>query len=102
MLLQNDVEKRVNCEQFLESDLVKKKIIELKNNHDINYEGYLLEKNNNYKNENNVLLETIKFKNFNELKNNLPNFKNYESNANKRTGNENKNKYNSDSNYNLF
>ena len=99
MLLQNDVEKRVNCEQFLESDLVKKKIIELKNNHDINYEGYLLEKNNNYKNENNVLLETIKFKNFNELKNNLPNFKNYESNANKRTGNENNNKYNSVSNY---
>ena len=87
MLLQNDVEKRVNCDEFLESDLIRRKIEELKNNDDINYEGYLLEENINLKSEDNVLLETIKFRNFNELKNNLPSLKNYENNYNKRTGN---------------
>ena len=44
MLLQNDVERRVNCDEFLESELIKKKIEELKDNPDINYEAYLLEK----------------------------------------------------------
>ena len=96
MLLQNDVERRVNCDEFLESELIKKKIEELKDNPDINYEAYLLEKNIEIKNENNVLLQTIKFKNFNELKNNLPTLKNYESNYNKRTIN-NSNNYKSNS-----
>ena len=89
MLLQNDVEKRVNCDEFLESELVKKKINELKNNQDINYEVSLLEKNIKLKNENDVLLQTIKFKNFNELKDNLPSLKNYENNINKRSINDN-------------
>ena len=98
MLLQNDVEKRVNCDEFLESELIKKKIKELKNNQDINYEAYLLEKNIKLKNENDVLLQTIKFKNFNELKDNLPSLKNYENNINKRTINNN-NKSDSNSLY---
>ena len=98
MLLQNDVEKRVNCDEFLESELVKKKIKELKNNQDINYEAYLLEKNIKLKNENDVLLQTIKFKNFNELKDNLPSLKNYENNTNKRSINNN-NKSDSNSFY---
>ena len=98
MLLQNDVEKRVNCDEFLESELVKRKINELKNNQDINYEAYLLEKNIELKNGNNVLLQTIKFKNFNELKDNLPSLKNYESNINKRSINNNK-KFDSNSIY---
>ena len=89
MLLQNDVEKRVNCDEFLESDLIRRKIEELKNNDDINYEGYLLEENINLKSEDNVLLDTIKFRNFNELKNNLPSLKNYENNYNKRTSSKN-------------
>ena len=95
MLLQNDVEKRVNCDEFLESELIKKKINELKNNPEINYEAYLLEKNIGLKNENDVLLQTIKFKNFNELKNNLPSLKNYENNFNKRTINNSKSNSNS-------
>ena len=97
MLLQNDPEKRVNCEEFLDSDLIRNKINELKNNPNTNYEGYLLEENINLKNENDFLLETIKFKSFKDLKNNLPSLKNYESNYNKRIGNKSNNK-NSNSN----
>ena len=67
MLLQNDVEKRVNCDEFLESDLIQKKIYEFKNNPNTIYDGYLLEKNKDLKNGNDVLLQTIKFNNFNEL-----------------------------------
>ena len=69
--------------------MVKKKINELKNNQDINYEAHLLEKNIKLKNENDVLLQTIKFNNFNELKDNLPSLKNYENNTNKRSINNN-------------
>ena len=87
MLLQNDPEKRVNCDEFLENDLIKGKINELKNNPNMNYEGYLLEKNINLENENDFLLETIKFKSFKDLKNNLPSLKNYEISYNKRIGN---------------
>ena len=87
MLLQNDVKKRVNCDEFLESDLIQKKIYEFKNNPNTIYDGYLLEKNKDLKNGNDVLLQTIKFNNFNDLKNNLPNIKNYENNDKK--GNKN-------------
>ena len=99
MLLQKDTEKRVDCDQFLESDLIKKKIIELKNNVDTNYIGYYLEKEINLKEENDFLLETIKFNNFTELKQNLPTLKNYESNINKRSVNNNNYQCNSNSIY---
>ena len=87
MLLQNEVKKRVNCDEFLESDLIQKKIYEFKNNPNTIYDGYLLEKNKDLKNGNDVLLQTIKFNNFNDLKNNLPSIKNYENNDKK--GNKN-------------
>ena len=89
LLIQVNIEKRVNCDEFLDNDLIKKKIKELKENPDTNYEGYLLEKNKDITRENDILLETIKFKNFKDLKNNLPTFKNYEINHIKRTGNNN-------------
>ena len=99
MLLEKDAEKRVNCDEFLESELIRKKINEFKNNSDTNFVGYFLENNVNSKDEKDVLLETIKFNNFNELKQNLPTLKNYESNLNKRTGNKNIYQCNSNSMY---
>ena len=78
MLLQNDVEKRVDCNGFLNSDLVKNKINEFKNDPSTSYEGNQLEKNKNSNVDDNILLETINFKNIDDLKVKLPNLKNYE------------------------
>ena len=80
MLLQNDVDKRVDCDGFLNSEIIKKKINEFINNPSSHYEGSQLEKNKNYKNEDDILFGTINFKNFEDLKNRLPNLKNYENN----------------------
>ena len=64
MLLQVDVNKRVDCDQLLNSKLIIKKKNELKqNNRDFNYLENKLEENKN----NGVLLSTIKFANINEI-----------------------------------
>ena len=74
MLLQVDVNKRVDCDQLLNSKLIIKKKNELKqNNRDFNYLENKLEENKN----NGVLLSTIKFANINEIKSQLPKNKNY-------------------------
>ena len=84
MLLQNDVNKRVDCDGFLNSDLIKSKINEFKSNPNTHYEGCELEKNRSIKIDNDILYGTINFKNFNDLKNKLPNVKNYENNIRKK------------------
>ena len=76
MLLQVDVNKRVDCNQFLNSDLIKKKIEEMKN--DPNTYGYIYDKNR--ENNDDLLLKTIKFNDIREIKAQLPTKKNYNSN----------------------
>ena len=83
MLLQIDVEKRVDCEGFLNSQIINKKIKELKQDPNTHYEACELERNKiNYFGDD-ILFGTINFKNLSDLKNNLPNFKNYQNNNNK-------------------
>ena len=65
MLLQTDVDKRVDCDSFLNNKTVKDKIKEINKNL-----GTL--NNNNTNNDKGVLLNTIKFNNLNELKYQLP------------------------------
>ena len=77
MLLKVDVEKRVDCNQFLESQLIKNKIKEMKNNDNfINNE--FLDKNYNEEHNDEKLLETIKFMDIYEIKSQLPKKKNYD------------------------
>ena len=74
MLLQVDVNKRVDCDMFLKSKLILGKKKELKEiNKEFNYIENILEENNN----NDILLSTIKFQNINEIKSQLPKNKNY-------------------------
>ena len=71
MLLQTDVEKRADCDTFLNSKIIKDKINEIKLNKKIN--------GNSKKNSNNdMLLNTIKFNNLKDLKYQLPSTKNYD------------------------
>ena len=72
MLLQVDVNKRCDCDKFLNSPLILRKIKELKNE---NNEYKNLEKNKDI-NEGN-LLETIRFDNILDIKRQLPTKKNY-------------------------
>ena len=75
MLLQVDVNKRVDCNQFLNSDLIKKKIEEMKNNPSTFIEALNLDKNKGIKDD--FLLKTIKFNDISEIKAQLPTKKNY-------------------------
>ena len=75
MLLQVDVKKRVNCNEFLDSKLIMKKIKEMKEN---NSECKDLEINKN--SFSGTLLKTIKFKDFKDIKSQLPTKKNYDIN----------------------
>ena len=71
MLLQTDVEKRADCDTFLNSKIIKDKINEIKLNKKID--------GNSKKNSNNdMLLNTIKFNNLKDLKYQLPSTKNYD------------------------
>ena len=91
MLLQHDVNKRVDCQEFLNSELIKNKINEFKSNPNTYAEGLSLEKNRNSKIGDDILFETINFKNFYDLKKKLPIVKNYESNKNSINSNSPKN-----------
>ena len=74
MLLQVDVNNRVDCDMFLKSKLIVRKKKELKeNNKEFNYIENKLGENFN----NGILLSTIKFQNINEIKSQLPKNKNY-------------------------
>ena len=84
MLLQVDVNKRVNCDEFLNHPLIVKKIKEMKEKN-IDYKD--LEDNKSI--HDGYLLNTIKFKDLREIKSQLPTRKNYE-NTNK---NDDNNKY---------
>ena len=77
MLLQVDVNKRVDCNQFLNSELIKKKIEEMKNNPSTFLEALNLDKNKGIKDD--FLLKTIKFNDISEIKAQLPTKKNYNS-----------------------
>ena len=79
MLLQVDVNKRVDCNKFLNSDLVKKKMQEMKKDPNYGIEAFIYNKNKD--NEDDYLLETIKFSNIKEIKAQLPTKKNYNSNV---------------------
>ena len=79
MLLQVDVNKRVDCDQFLNSDLIKKKIEEMKNNPNTFLEALSLDKNKKIQDDE-FLLQTIKFNDISEIKAQLPTKKNYNSN----------------------
>ena len=73
MLLQVDVNKRVNCDEFLNHPLIVKKIKEMKEK---NIEYKDLEDNKSI--HDGYLLNTIKFKDLREIKSQLPTRKNYE------------------------
>ena len=75
MLLQVDVNKRVNCDQFLNHPMIVQKIKEMKMK-DSEYD--LLEENKNSKEG--YLLNTINFKDLKEIKAQLPKTKNYGNN----------------------
>ena len=77
MLLKVDPEKRVDCNQFLESQLIKNKIKEMKNNDNFLNFGFL-DKNYNEEHNDEKLLETIKFMDIYEIKSQLPKKKNYD------------------------
>ena len=70
MLLQVDVKKRVDCDNFLNSELIMKKKQEMK-------EFNFFDNNINENTNNGILLNTIKFSNINEIKAQLPRNKNY-------------------------
>ena len=82
MLLQVDVRKRVDCKEFLDSKLIMKKIKEMKEN---NSECKDLEKNKN--SFSGTLLKTIKFKDYKDIKSQLPTKKNYDININEINSN---------------
>ena len=84
MLLQVDVKKRVDCNEFLDSKLIMKKIKEMKEN---NSECKDLEINKN--SFSGTLLKTIKFKDFKDIKSQLPTKKNYDINLNDINNTEN-------------
>ena len=93
MLLQTDVNKRADCDSFLNSKLIKDKIKEM----DMKQKLHLNEKNERENNDNSGrLLNTIKFDNIKDLKQQLPSTKNYENivlnEANKENMNINSNK----------
>jgi NIMA (never in mitosis gene a)-related kinase len=77
MLLQVDVNKRVDCKQFLESDLIKRKIQEMSNEPNAFIESLNYDKN---KESDDYLLKTIKFNDIKEIKAQLPTKKNYNNN----------------------
>ena len=88
MLLQVDVEKRCDCDKFLNSKLITRKIEEMKNE---NKDYKNLEKNKEI-NDSDLLLDTIRFDNILDIKRQLPTKKNY--------GNNNNNTFNSNRNIN--
>ena len=73
MLLQVDVDKRVNCDQFLNSELILKKIDEIKKN-----ENFSNNLNKIIYDEEKNLLDTIKFEDIKDIKSHLPTKKNYD------------------------
>ena len=73
MLLQVDVKRRVDCKEFLDSKLIMKKIKEMKENNS-EYKDLEINKNS----FNGTLLKTIKFKDFKDIKSQLPTKKNYD------------------------
>ena len=75
MLLQVDVKKRCDCDQFLNSKLIMRKIEEMKNESK-DYKN--LEKNKEINDGD--LLETIRFENIFDIKRQLPTKKNYSNN----------------------
>ena len=68
-LLEVNVEKRYDCNQFLQSDIVKNKIRELNNNY--------YDNNNKDSYDNSILLNTIIFSDIKDIKRQLPNKKYY-------------------------
>ena len=68
-LLEVNVEKRYDCNQFLQSDIVKNKIRELNNNY--------YDNNNKDSYDNSMLLNTIIFSDIKDIKRQLPNKKYY-------------------------
>ena len=87
MLLQVDEKKRVDCDGFLGSELIKKKIKEMKMKND---EGKILGNKGDFNDE--VLLDTIRFENIFDIKKQLPKKKNYDDQKEKCENNKNKNK----------
>ena len=81
MLLQVDVDKRVDCNSFLNSELILKKIKEMKENPKTFQEGENLDKNKNTQDD--FLLSTIKFDDIRQIKSQLPS-KKYD--RNKKSG----------------
>ena len=78
MLLKVDTNKRVDCNQFLESQLIKNKINEMKNNNNfLNYEFFDKKYIEEHRDEK-LLLDTIKFMDIYEIKSQLPTKKNHD------------------------
>ena len=71
-LLEVNVEKRYDCNQFLQSDIVKNKIRELNSNNNNYYDN-----NNKDSYDNSMLLNTIIFSDIKDIKRQLPNKKYY-------------------------
>ena len=74
LLLQVNVDKRINCDQFLDNQIVKQKIEEIKKNENFHF----FDTENKYIYDEGELLETIKFQDIKDIKARLPNKKNYD------------------------
>ena len=86
MLLQVDVNKRVNCDEFLNHPLIIRKIKEMKEQN-IDYKDL----EDNKSGGDGCLLNTINFKDLRDIKAQLPTRKNYENDKNNISNNSNNN-----------
>ena len=97
MLLQVDVDRRVDCNQFLNCELIKKKMEELQKIEEFN-DINIFENQLNYE-EGDELLDTIKFKDIKDIKTLLPNKKNYDSSTEQSFNNNNFMTFSGDKNF---
>ena len=97
MLLQVDADRRVDCNQFLNCELIKKKMEELQKIEEFN-DINIFENQLNYE-EGDELLDTIKFKDIKDIKTLLPNKKNYDSSTEQSFNNNNFMTFSGDKNF---
>ena len=109
MMLEIDVDKRVDCDMILNNKLVKEQIKELKelndSNNNIIFVDFEMDKNNSINdNDDSPFLDTIIYKNLRDLENKIPDKKRYDESGkkSKKRNKSNNNNNNSNENYNYI
>ena len=108
MMLEVDVDKRVDCDMILNHKLVKEQIKELKelndSNNNIIFVDFDMDKNNSTNdNDDSPFLDTIVYKNLRDLENKIPDKKRYDESEKKiKKRNKSNNINNSNENYNYI